>query len=205
MGERATSDRNMMVIFLLLLCVACNALQIETTFKPDECTKTVAKGNQLKMHYTGTIDQSSTTGVKGKKFDSSLDRGTPFEFQIGTGQVIKGWEEGLIGMCIGEKRTLVIPPEKGYGERGAGADIPGGATLNFEVECLDIQDGPPTPNIFADLDKDGSKDLSLEEIQAFFKEQGREMPPDLMEHEDKNGDGVISWTEFSGPKGDEEP
>merc|ERR1711907_612813 len=119
MGERATSDRNMMVIFLLLLCVACNALQIETTFKPDECTKTVAKGNQLKMHYTGTIDQSSTTGVKGKKFDSSLDRGTPFEFQIGTGQVIKGWDEGLIGMCIGEKRTLVIPPEKGYGERGA--------------------------------------------------------------------------------------
>ena len=95
-------------------------------------------GDRLSMHYVGTIDPSSMTGTKGQKFDSSRDRGTPFEFTLGQGQVIQGWDEGLIGVCIGDKKTLVIPPEKGYGEQGAGGVIPGGATLNFEVEVMDI-------------------------------------------------------------------
>ena len=88
------------------------------------------------MHYTGWLWQN---GAKGSKFDSSVDRGEPFEFQIGVGQVIKGWDEGVASMQVGGKRTLRIPPELGYGARGAGGVIPGGATLLFEVELLGIR------------------------------------------------------------------
>ena len=90
--------------------------------------------------------------------------------------------------------------------RGAGADIPGGATLNFDVEVVDITEGPPEPNIFKDLDGDVDGKLSKEEVLAFFKKQGRdELPEGLWEKEDKNEDGVISWEEFSGPKGKTAP
>jgi peptidylprolyl isomerase len=88
------------------------------------------------MHYTGWLYQN---GTKGAKFDSSLDRGQPFEFPIGTGRVIKGWDEGVATMEVGGKRTLVIPPELGYGARGAGGVIPPNATLLFEVELLDVK------------------------------------------------------------------
>eukprot|EP00944_MAST-04C_sp_MAST-4C-sp1_P010185 g10185.t1 len=91
----------------------------------------------MSMHYTGTIDESSPTGEKGKQFDSSIGR-APFSFRLGAGEVIKGWDQGLLGICVGEKRTLIIPASLGYGDQGAGADIPGGATLKFTVECLGI-------------------------------------------------------------------
>jgi len=196
---------------VLALCVsACIAAELksETTFKPDNCdaegTRKSKAGDQLGMHYTGTIDESSATGEKGKQFDSSIGRG-PFDFKLGSGQVIKGWDEGLLGMCIGEKRTLVIPPEKGYGESGAGGDIPGGATLKFTVECLTIEDAAPEPNIFKDIDhKHGNKDgkLTAEEIGKWFKaEQKQDMPKELMDSEDKDKDGFVTWEEFSGPKG----
>ena len=95
-----------------------------------------AKGQTCSMHYTGWL---WVNGAKGKKFDSSLDRGRPFEFKIGMGQVIKGWDEGVASMKVGGKRTLLIPPALGYGDRGVGNGlIPGGATLLFEVELLRI-------------------------------------------------------------------
>ncbi|MBI5112048.1 MAG: FKBP-type peptidyl-prolyl cis-trans isomerase [Rhodovulum sp.] len=97
---------------------------------------TPRQGQTCVMHYTGWLYEN---GTKGKKFDSSVDRGRPFEFPIGMGRVIKGWDEGVATMKVGGKRTLVIPPELGYGARGAGGVIPPNATLMFEVELLDVK------------------------------------------------------------------
>ena len=93
------------------------------------------KGKKVSVHYTGWLYNN---GAKGAKFDSSLDRGQPFGFALGAGQVIRGWDEGVAGMKIGGKRTLIIPPELGYGARGAGGAIPPNATLMFDVELLKV-------------------------------------------------------------------
>jgi peptidylprolyl isomerase len=93
-------------------------------------------GQTCVMHYTGWLYQD---GAKGKKFDSSLDRGKPFEFAIGKRQVIGGWDKGIATMKVGGKRTLIIPPELGYGARGAGGVIPPNATLIFDVELLEVK------------------------------------------------------------------
>merc|ERR1719203_388427 len=202
---------------LIITLVACASSAIEGATElsvnvydgPTECESEnkVKAGDYLKMHYTGTIDESSSTGEKGKKFDSSRDRGQTFDVKIGIGQVIKGWDQGLIGLCKGAKATIVIPPDMGYGSSGAGDDIPGGATLNFDVEVVDISDeGPEEPNIFKDIDTDGDGYLNKDEVAAYFKKtSGRdEIPDGLWENEDKDGDGFISWAEFSGPKGHDE-
>src|ERR1041385_3050828 len=94
------------------------------------------KGHKVSVHYTGWLYNN---GTKGAKFDSSLDRGQPFSFALGAGQVIRGGDEGVSGMKIGGKRTLIIPPALGYGARGAGGVIPPNATLMFDVELLGVQ------------------------------------------------------------------
>ena len=91
-----------------------------------------ASGKQVSVHYTGRL-------IDGTKFDSSLDRGQPFDFQLGSGQVIKGWDEGIPGMLVGGKRKLTIPAEMAYGDRGFGSIIPPGSTLIFEVELLAVR------------------------------------------------------------------
>lgn len=95
-------------------------------------------GQYAVVHYTGWLYDENASENKGKKFDSSLDRGQPFVFPLGLGRVIKGWDEGVAMMKVGEKRRLIIPSELGYGERGAGAAIPPHAMLLFDVELLDI-------------------------------------------------------------------
>ena len=105
-------------------------LQIEDIEIGDGAEAT--SGTKVTVHYTGTL-------TDGKKFDSSVDRGTPFGFTIGAGQVIEGWEKGVLGMKVGGKRKLTIPPELAYGERGAGDAIPPNSTLIFEIELLGVE------------------------------------------------------------------
>jgi len=204
------------VIFALLLCVnAEDELKVESVFKPEECEKLSKNGDMLSMDYTGTLED-------GTKFDSSVDRKQPFNFQLGVGQVIKGWDQGLTDMCVGEKRKLTVPPSLGYGDAGAGDVIPGGATLNFDVELLSINEAPAPQNVFKMVDADDDQQISREEIQTYLtkqlEEQKSEMPEgqmdemlqnqdklieEIFQHEDANKDGFISHEEFSGPKHDE--
>jgi FKBP-type peptidyl-prolyl cis-trans isomerase len=115
---------------------------------PTELTKTDVKqgtgaeavtGRPVIVHYTGWIYDESKPDRKGAKFDSSQDRKVPFGFILGAGKVIRGWEEGVPGMKVGGQRTLVIPPQMAYGERGAGGVIPPNATLIFDVELIDVK------------------------------------------------------------------
>lgn len=129
-------------IILLMLSVGCvfagttgvSDLKVEDQKVGDGA---VAKaGDTVSVHYTGWL---SDAGKPGKKFDSSVDRGSPFEFPLGAGMVIKGWDQGVAGMKVGGKRRLIIPSELGYGSRGAGGAIPPNAELIFDVELLAIK------------------------------------------------------------------
>eukprot|EP01024_Parvocaulis_polyphysoides_P073494 TRINITY_DN945_c0_g1_i3.p2 TRINITY_DN945_c0_g1~~TRINITY_DN945_c0_g1_i3.p2 ORF type:complete len:147 (+),score=22.66 TRINITY_DN945_c0_g1_i3:84-524(+) len=106
-------------------------LQIGVKYKPKECGEKAKSGDTVQVHYRGTL-------TDGEQFDSSYDRGDPLTFRLGQGQVIKGWDQGIMGMCVGEKRKLKIPPHLGYGDNGAPPKIPGGATLIFETELVQI-------------------------------------------------------------------
>jgi peptidylprolyl isomerase len=110
-------------------------MYIET--KAGEEGVTPQRGQKVTVHYTGYLAEEGFK--RGKKFDSSLDRNQPFSFTIGVGQVIKGWDEGVANMKVGTKSTLIIPPDLGYGSRGAGGAIPPNATLIFDVELLGIK------------------------------------------------------------------
>ncbi|CAG9558812.1 unnamed protein product [Danaus chrysippus] len=155
-------------------------LKVEVVSVPEGCTVKSKQGDMLTMHYTGTLEN-------GHKFDSSYDRDQPFTFQLGVGQVIKGWDQGLVDMCVGEKRKLVIPASLGYGDRGAGNVIPGGATLFFDVELINIGDTPPTTNVFKEIDADKDNMLSREEVSIDI----------VFRAMDKDGDSELSREEVS--------
>mmetsp|Transcript_26274 Transcript_26274/g.29388 ORF Transcript_26274/g.29388 Transcript_26274/m.29388 type:complete len:255 (-) Transcript_26274:221-985(-) len=172
---------------------------------PRECddTKKVKVGDKVGIHYTGTIDESSKNGEPGLQFDSSRNRDMILDVTVGYCDLIDGWDIGLIGICKGAKAILIIPPEMGYGSSGVGDGdiIPGGATLKFDVEVVSVTEPPPQPNLFDELDIDQDGVLTPEEIHVHFRKENpnAEMPPDLMEKEDKNKDGVVSREEFGGP------
>ena len=122
---------SLLTILNMTLTTTASGLQFEDTVLG---TGAIAKaGQNVSVHYTGWLFNG---GVQGAKFDSSKDRGQPFQFSLGAGQVIKGWDEGVQGMSVGGTRRLVIPAELGYGSRGAGGVIPPNATLLFEVDFL---------------------------------------------------------------------
>jgi len=213
---------------LLLSIVQANGdstlpeLQIEVLHKPDECEIKSQKGSFLSMHYKGTF-------ADGKQFDSSYDRGQPFTFQIGVGQVVKGWDQGLLDMCVGEKRRLIVPPHLGYGEKGAGKVIPPDTTLYFDTELLNIDDkqqenAQVQPNVFKQIDTNDDAQLSRDEVSDYLKKQMASMDTDenklneevqkalrdhdklveeIFQHEDQDKNGFITHDEFSGPKHDE--
>lgn len=108
-------------------------LLTETTHSPEKCEQKAQSGDRVKVHYTGTLFST------GEKFDSSHDRHQPLDFKLGVGQVIKGWDQGIQGMCINEKRTLTIPSRMAYGSRGAGKAIPPNAALVFDVELVGLE------------------------------------------------------------------
>jgi len=99
----------------------------------------IANGQTAVVHYTGWLYEVAAPENKGKKFDSSVDSGRPFSFSLGGGQVIAGWDQGVLGMKVGGQRRLTIPASLGYGDAGAGGDIPPGATLVFDVELIAIR------------------------------------------------------------------
>jgi rhodanese-related sulfurtransferase len=146
------------VLFIGILALQTSGLTMANTTElkieiTQEGSGAVAEnGMSVSVHYTGKL-------TDGTKFDSSLDRGTPFSFTLGQGRVIKGWDQGVLGMKVGEKRTLIIPSELGYGSTGAGASIPPNATLIFDIELLDVQMpivlGQSTPAEFIELQKNG--------------------------------------------------
>jgi len=126
------------IFFNLAICVfgktPPTTLQIGIKNRVPEgiCRKRTKSGDQISVHYTGTLFEDGT------EFDSSIPRGDAFTFTLGVGQVIKGWDDGLKGMCIGEKRKLIIPSDLAYGKRGSPPVIPGDATLVFDVELIGI-------------------------------------------------------------------
>lgn len=209
-------NSKLVVLSALVAVAICESkLKVDVVSVPDGCTAKTKNGDMLTMHYTGKL-------TDGTKFDSSFDRDQPFTFQLGAGQVIKGWDQGLTDMCVGEKRKLTIPPELGYGDRGAGNVIPGGATLVFDVELINIGDSPPTTNVFKEIDENKDMQLSREEVSEYLKKQmvaadgGQEsddiknmiaehdkLVEEIFQHEDKDKNGFISHDEFSGPKHDE--
>lgn len=181
-------------------------LEIHNTFKPETCARKAKRTDVLTLHYKGQLKS-------GEVFDSSYERSEPFSFQLGIGQVIRGWDQGLLDICAGEKRQLVIPPHLAYGDQ-AHDKIPAKSTLIFDIECLKVEDGPNPVNVFKEIDLDQDNKLSRQEVEAFLKHQlsqaGEQhdaqdhgnMLEEVFKHEDRDNDGFITRDEFSGPKYD---
>lgn len=140
--------RSLLLAASLLLLAACNAPvpppggSVADLERIDTLAGTGAvatSGSDVTVHYTGWLYDENAPQQRGLKFDSSVDRGQPFTFLLGAGQVIRGWDDGVAGMKVGGKRTLLIPADLGYGSNGAGGVIPPGASLVFDVELLDVK------------------------------------------------------------------
>ena len=140
--------RSLLLAVPLLLLAACNApvpppsgsvAELERIDTLAGTGAVATSGNDVTVHYTGWLYDENAPQQRGLKFDSSVDRGQPFTFLLGAGQVIRGWDEGVAGMKVGGKRTLRIPADLGYGSNGAGGVIPPGASLVFDVELLDVK------------------------------------------------------------------
>jgi FKBP-type peptidyl-prolyl cis-trans isomerase FkpA len=116
-----------------------NVTQLQKTDDKVGTGNEAGAGRRVTVHYTGWLFDETKADHKGRKFDSSRDRNEPFDFRLGAGEVIRGWDEGVAGMKVGGQRTLTIPPDMGYGARGAGGVIPPNATLVFDVELLDVR------------------------------------------------------------------
>uniref|UniRef100_F7A491 peptidylprolyl isomerase n=1 Tax=Ciona intestinalis TaxID=7719 RepID=F7A491_CIOIN len=197
------------VAVLLQTVYATPHFKIEEVFKPEECERPSRYGDEVFVHFVG---KSADTGLE---FDRShADK--PYRFQLGTGEVIEGFDEGLANMCPGEKRKLTIPPHMAYGHKGGHLPQMPGGTLLFDVEMVHAQEGPRHPKVFDSMDIDGDKKLSKFELRDYLRAKvdeadAKKMTPqeevdlvnEILAFEDIDKDGFISKHEFSGSKHEE--
>lgn len=182
---------------------------VTVTEGPTECgeDKMILPHKFVRFHYDGIYDESTENGEPETMFDSTQDR-QPAETFADTPKVIKGISKGLLGLCEGAFATLLIPPEMGYGEEGGSFNnVVGNATLRYEIEILQVADehpGPMLPNAFKNVDRNKDMKLSADEIEVYFEKIGRPMPMRVMDIDDTDSDGFISYDEFNGSKGLEE-
>ncbi|XP_067837970.1 peptidyl-prolyl cis-trans isomerase FKBP9 [Heptranchias perlo] len=188
-------------------------IEIKTYHKPSDCTTRSKNGDYIKYHYNATL-------MDGTKLDSTYNYGKTYNIVLGSGQVVMGMDIGLRDMCIGEKRTIIVPPHLGYGERGVEGEVPGSAVLVFDVELMELVAGLPegymfvwngevSPDLFQEMDKDENKEVSPEEFSKYILSQvesgqGKLAPgfsperiiENMFSNQDRNGDGKIIADEF---------
>jgi hypothetical protein len=201
------------VFFCVALAQQEQKVKVISKYKPDDCDslpkarKNIAAAVRLKGYIEDGL--AAAVGVKFTEFNESQN----METVLGTDPHLVGLHEGMEGMCVGEKRTVIVPPELGHGDTHHKADfttIPPNSTLRFEVELVALgkgvwhEDGKPV-NIFKKMDTDGDDKVSEGEFTAWFQSHGGQTPPEgLFKQEDQDLDGFISHAEFTGPKGNEE-
>ncbi|CAI5788147.1 peptidyl-prolyl cis-trans isomerase FKBP9 [Podarcis lilfordi] len=190
-----------------------DSVAITTHYKPSNCSVLSKKGDYLKYHYNASL-------LDGTVLDSTFSLGKTYNIVLGSGQVVLGMDMGLRDMCVGEKRTVIIPPHLGYGEAGVEGEVPGSAVLVFDIELFDLVSGLPegymfvwheevSPNLFEEIDKDNNGEVLLEEFGDYIHEQvkagkGKLAPgfdsetivKNMFSNQDRNGDGKITADEF---------
>lgn len=190
-----------------------DSISITSHYKPPDCSVLSKKGDYLKYHYNASL-------LDGTLLDSTWNLGKTYNIVLGSGQVVLGMDMGLREMCVGEKRTVIIPPHLGYGEAGVDGEVPGSAVLVFDIELLELVSGLPegymfiwngevSPNLFEEIDKDGNGEVLLEEFSEYIHAQvatgkGKLAPgfnaemivKNMFTNQDRNGDGKVTAEEF---------
>ncbi|XP_062912981.1 peptidyl-prolyl cis-trans isomerase FKBP9 isoform X1 [Mobula hypostoma] len=218
-GEEGVSDSipgSAVLVFHIHLIDVHNPsdkIEIKTSHKPSNCTARTKKGDYIKYHFNATL-------MDGTQLESTHNYGKTYNVVLGSGQVVIGMDMGLTDMCVEERRTIIIPPHLGYGEKGLAGEVPGSAVLVFEVELIELVTGLPegymfvwneevSPDIFQEIDKDGNNEITSEEFSKYIQAQvdsghGKLAPgfsPDkiienMFSNQDRNGDGKITVDEF---------
>lgn len=208
-------------MILSIVLVSCLSLvytqevKVDVVTKAETCERAAKNGDTISMRYKGNL-YDVATGQLGKQFDSNFDRPDTFDFKLGAGQVIQGWERGVPGMCVGERRKLTVPPQLAYGDVGFSDLIPPGSTLVFEIELVDLKAGEGhdhggvhhdhEEDTFAGMDENGDKQITREEMAAYiqkFSDAGdniggniEAIVDEIFNEDDKNKDGIISLDEY---------
>ncbi|XP_054846758.1 peptidyl-prolyl cis-trans isomerase FKBP14 [Eublepharis macularius] len=178
-------------------------VKLEILHKPFICKRKTKLGDMLLVHYEGYFEKDGSLFHSTHKYNN----GQPTWFTLGINEVIKGWDKGLVGMCIGEKRKLTVPPSLGYGKEGKGK-IPPESTLIFNIELLEIRNGPRSHESFQEMDLNDDWKLSREEVKIYLKKEFERhgalvndshhdtLVEDIFSKEDEDTDGFISAREF---------
>jgi len=222
MGRTTTAVISLFLVLLSsVISDATDAeVQIDVISKPDTCDRAAKNGDRISMKYKGNLYDVATKEL-GKQFDSNVDSAETFDFKLGAGQVIPGWEAGVPGMCVGEKRKLTVPPELAYGDQGFTDLIPPKSTLVFEIELVDLKEGElghdhdgdgvthnHKEDTFGEMDANGDKQITAEEMAGYIKKFNDVAPEadklenidvivdEIFKEDDKDKDGVISVDEY---------